>query len=275
MNIGKKEKGIYKKCGFFFHFGIEYERRISEMTRTISTTESEKTKFITRTYSWMGFALLVSAISAFVTARLVFADAERHILSPFGAFLFGGAAIGFWIFAIAELALVFGLSAAIRRISVQTAALGFFAYSVINGITLSSIFIYYSISSISSAFFSTAIMFFTMALYGTTTKKNLATFGKYLMMALIGIIIASVLEFVMAIFFHLNTSALDFVIAIVSVIVFTGLSAYDAQKIRKVAEHSNNDESYQKVSILAALEIYLDFINIFLSLLRIFGRRND
>ena len=223
----------------------------------------------------MGFALLVSALSAFITASLVFADAGQRILSPFGAFLFGGAAIGFWIFAIAELVLMFALSANIRKISVQTAALGFFAYSVINGITLSSIFIYYSISSISSAFFSTAIMFFAMSFYGATTKKNLATFGKYLMMAVVGIIIVSALEFIMAVLLHLNTNALDFVIAIASVIVFTGLTAYDAQKIRNIAEHSNSSESYQKLSILAALEIYLNFINIFLSLLRLFGRQDD
>ena len=97
----------------------------------------------------------------------------------------------------------------------------------------------------------------------------------YMVTAVVGIIIVSALEFIMAVLLHLNTNALDFVIAIASVIVFTGLTAYDAQKIRNIAEHSNSSESYQKLSILAALEIYLNFINIFLSLLRLFGRQDD
>lgn len=238
------------------------------MERTISLAESEKSKFITKTYLWMGLALLISAGSAFYTAMKIF---DGTTLSAFGRFLFVNK--GFWIFLIAELALVWGLSAAIRKISLQTAILGFLAYSVLNGITLSSIFIVYQIESIAVAFVGTSAMFFAMAFYGATTKKNLATMGKYLMMALIGVIIVSVLEFIMYSFFRLNTSILDFLIAIATVIIFTGLTAYDSQKIIKISQHSNGSEDYQKVSIMAALELYLDFINLFLALLRIFGKR--
>lgn len=240
------------------------------MASAISIAESEKSKFITKTYGWMGLALLISALSAFFTAASIFNGNE---LSSFGMFLYGNKMMGFWIFAIAELVLVFWLSSAIRKISLGTAIIGFLAYSVINGITLSSIFIIYQIESIVVAFAGTSIMFFVMAFYGATTKTNLATVGKYLMMALIGIIAVSLLEVLMSVVFHLNTNILDFIIGIASVIVFTGLTAYDAQKIVKISEHSNGNEDYQKVSVMAALSLYLDFINLFLSLLRLFGRR--
>ena len=240
------------------------------MAQAISLAESEKSRFITKTYAWMGIALLISAISAFITANSIFSENE---LTSFGLFRYGHSMMGFWIFAIAEIALVFFLSSQIRKISLQTATIGFLAYSVINGITLSSIFIVYQIESIAIAFVATSVMFFSMAFYGATTKKNLATVGKYLMMALIGLIAVSILEFLMYAVFKLNTSVLDFVIAIATVVIFAGLTAYDTQKIMKVGEHSNGSEDYQKVSLMAALNLYLDFINMFLALLRLFGRR--
>ena len=240
------------------------------MTRTITALESEKSKFITKTYAWMGLALLVSAASALITAIKIFDGTQ---LSALGQFLYGNRMMGFWILAIAEIALVWGLSATIRKISLGTAILGFLAYSVLNGITLSSIFIVYQIESIAITFVATSLMFFAMAFYGATTKKNLATMGRYMMMALIGIIVVSLLEFVMARVFRLNTTMLDFLIGIAMVVVFTGLTAYDSQKLFKIAQNSNGNEDYQKVSIMAALELYLDFINLFLALLRLFGRK--
>ena len=240
------------------------------MTRTITALESEKSKFITKTYLWMGLALLVSAASALITAIKIFDGTQ---LSALGQFLYGNRMMGFWILAIAEIVLVWALSATIRKISLGTAILGFLAYSVLNGITLSSIFVIYQIESIAITFVATSVMFFAMAFYGASTKKNLATMGRYMMMALIGIIAVSVLEFVMAHFFHLNTTILDFLIGIAMVVVFTGLTAYDSQKLFKIAQNSNGNEDYQKVSIMAALELYLDFINLFLALLRLFGRK--
>ena len=240
------------------------------MERTLSAVESEQQKFITKTYSWMGLALLISAITAFFTAQSIFAG---NTLTSFGTFLYGNKMMGFWIFAIAEIVLVFWLSSQIRKISLQTAIIGFIAYSVINGVTLSSIFIIYQIESIAIAFLGSSAMFFIMAFYGATTKKNLATFGRYLTMAIVGVIIVSILEFVMSLILHLNTTILDFLIAIASVIIFTGLTAYDSQKIMKISKNSNGSEDYQKVSIIAALNLYLDFINLFLTLLRLFGKR--
>lgn len=240
------------------------------MSQAISIAESEKAKFITQTYIWMGAALLVSALSAFYTSTKIF---NGSVLTPFGQFLYGPGISGVWLFAIAEIAIVIALSAMIRKISLQGAIIGFFAYSVLNGVTLSSILLIYQIESIAVAFLGTSAMFFIMALYGSTTKKNLSTFGRYLMMALIGIIVVSLLEFIMYAVFHLDTTLLDWLISIASVIVFTGLTAFDAQKIVKVAEHSNGSDDYKKVSLMAALELYLDFINLFLTLLRIFGKR--
>ena len=240
------------------------------MERTLSAVESEQQKFITKTYSWMGLALLISAITAFFTAQSIFAG---NTLTSFGIFLYGNKIMGFWIFAIAEIVMVFWLSSQIRKISLQTAIIGFIAYSVINGVTLSSIFIIYQIESIAIAFLGSSAMFFIMAFYGATTKKNLATFGRYLTMALVGVIIVSILEFVMSLILHLNTTILDFLIAIATVIIFTGLTAYDSQKIMKISKNSNGSEDYQKVSIIAALNLYLDFINLFLALLRLFGKR--
>lgn len=294
-NIGKKQSGInlliqgdfekaapfkvrVKNCfffrtgysGFFLFSRLQWNVGGFNMERTLSAVESEQQRFITKTYSWMGLALLISAATAFFTAQSIFVGNE---LTAFGLFLFGNKMMGFWIFAIAEIVLVLWLSSQIRKISLQTAIIGFIGYSVINGITLSSIFIIYQIESIAVAFLGTSAMFFIMAFYGATTKKNLATFGRYLMMALVGVIIVSLLEFVMAVFFHLNTTILDFLIAIATVIIFTGLTAYDSQKVMKIAKNSNGNEDYQKVSIMAALELYLDFINLFLMLLRLFGKR--
>lgn len=240
------------------------------MAQSITASlESEKSKFISKTYGWMGLALLVSALSAFITAQEIYA--ENDSISPFGIFLYANN--GIWIFAIAEIAIVFALSSMIRKISLAVATIGFFAYAIINGITLSSIFIIYEIDSIVVAFIGSSAMFFTMALYGSRTKKNLATVGKYMMMALIGVIIVSLLQVIMAFVFKLDTTFLDFVISIATVIIFTGLTAYDSQKIMKVSEHANGNEDYQKVSIMAALSLYLDFINLFLAILRLFGKR--
>ncbi len=217
--------------------------------------ESEQRKFLTGTYGWMTVALLISAAAAFVTAgspallRLIFTGWH------------------YWVLIIGELALVWWLSASIRKISVAAAVIGFLAYSVLNGMTLASIFFLYAMDSIAIVFISCAAMFAGMALYGLRTKSNLAGYGRYFGMALWGIIIASLLNFLF------RSSGLNFLISIVSVAVFAGLTAYDSQKMLALSENADSSEAFRKVSILGALELYLDFINMFLALLRIFGRR--
>jgi uncharacterized protein len=218
----------------------------------------EKRKFLSRTYGWMTLALVISAASAFLTATS----------TPLLKFLFGNRAIGFWIVAIGELALVWWLSASIRKISTTAASVAFIAYSILNGLTMSSIFIVYTGTSIMYTFLASAGMFGAMSIFGMKTKQNLNSAGRYLMMALLGVIIASVINML------LKSSGLDWAISLITVVVFTGLTAYDSQKMLAAAGYADGSETFKKASIIGALELYLDFINIFLSLLRLFGRRD-
>jgi hypothetical protein len=217
--------------------------------------ESEQRKFLTGTYGWMTIALLISAASAFVTANstalLTLIFTSWH----------------YWVLIIGELALVWWLSASIRKISLATAIAGFLAYSVINGMTLASIFFVYSGQSLAIVFVSSAAMFGGMALYGLRTRSNLSSYGRYLIMAVWGILVASLLNILF------RSSGLTFLISVVSVAVFAGLTAYDSQKMLAISENADGSEAFRKVAILGALELYLDFINMFLALLRIFGRR--
>ena len=218
--------------------------------------ESEKRKFLTRTYGWMALALVISAASAYITAG------NTALLK----LLFGGSGIGFWVVAIGEIALVWWLSASIRKISPAAASVAFIVYSALNGLTLSSIFLVYTGTAISQTFIAAAGMFGGMCLYGAVTKQNLNSFGRYLIMALWGIIASLINIF-------LKSSGFSWLISLITVGLFVGLTAYDSQKILKAAEYSDGSDTFKKASIIGALELYLDFINIFLALLRLFGRR--
>ncbi|MFA6856330.1 MAG: Bax inhibitor-1/YccA family protein [Treponema sp.] len=218
----------------------------------------EKRKFLSRTYGWMTLALIISAASAFLTATSM----------PLLKFLFGHSAIGFWVVAIGEIALVWWLSASIRKISTTAASVAFVVYSVLNGLTLSSIFIVYTGTSIMYTFLASAGMFGAMSVYGMRTKQNLNSAGRYLMMAVWGLIIASLINIL------LKSNGLNWAISLITVVVFVGLTAYDSQKMLAAAGYADGSETFKKASIIGALELYLDFINIFLSLLRLFGRRN-
>ena len=153
--------------------------------------------------------------------------------------------------------------------SFPVAAGAFIVYSIVNGLTLSSILFIYTHTSVVRIFAVTALMFGAMSVYGATTKSNLQSAGRYLMMAVIGLVIASLVN----IFFFLHSSSFDWLISFVAVGVFTGLTAYDSQKISQIARYAQDNEAYKKVAIIGALELYLDFINIFLALLRLFGKR--
>ena len=174
-----------------------------------------------------------------------------------------------WGIAIAELILVITVSAAINRLSLSVATLLFVVYSVLNGAFLSSIFLVYTASSISTVFFITAGTFAAMALLGYTTKTDLTSIGKILFMALIGMIIATIVNL------FVKSTGLDLIISYIGVLVFVGLTAYDSQKIKQMLlQAPDAGEGAQKVALLGALSLYLDFINLFLYLLRIFGRRD-
>ena len=212
-----------------------------------------------KVYLWMTLALAITGFTAYYVATnetLITALVTNQIL--------------FWGLAIGELALVIGLSAAINRLSLTTATLMFVLYSVINGATMSFIFLLYTASSITSVFFITAGTFAVMALFGYFTKTDLTSMGKILMMALIGIIIATIVNI------FTKSQGLAVILNYLGVLVFVGLTAYDSQKIKQMLQMAPDaGEGAQKVALLGALSLYLDFINLFLYMLRIFGSRRD
>lgn len=232
---------------------------MSQKGITINNAEQlVQRKFLTKVYSWMSLALLLSGITAFIVAN-----------SPFLINLVFGNKIGFPLLAIGEIVLVWWLSASIRKISTMTASIAFLAYSVINGATLASIFYVFSLDSIIVVFLVSALMFIGMSLYGVFSKSDIMSFGRYFSMAIIGLIVASVINI------FLKSSGFNWVISIVTVVIFTGLTAYDTRKMILVSQQADGSDMFQKASIIGALELYLDFINIFLALLRIFGKSRD
>lgn len=232
---------------------------MSQKGITINNSEQlVQRKFLTKVYGWMSLALLLSGITAFIVAN-----------SPFLINLVFGNKIGFPLLAIGEIVLVWWLSASIRKISTMTASIAFLAYSVINGATLASIFYVFSLDSIIVVFLVSALMFIGMSLYGVFSKSDIMSFGRYFSMAIIGLIVASVINI------FLKSSGFNWVISIVTVVIFTGLTAYDTRKMILVSQQADGSDMFQKASIIGALELYLDFINIFLALLRIFGKSRD
>ena len=211
-----------------------------------------------KTYLWMAMALVITGLTAYVVATN----------AAMTQFLFTHSSM-IWILFLAEIGLVIGLSAAINKISLSTATLMFVAYAALNGITFSSLFYVYTMGSLASTFFITAGTFGAMSLVGFFTKTDLSSMGKILLMALIGLIIASVVNIFVA------SSGLEVLMTYVGVLIFVGLTAYDTQKIKQMfLTAPDASESTQKYAVLGALTLYLDFINLFLYLLRIFGRRD-
>ena len=211
-----------------------------------------------KVYVWMTLALVLTGITAFGVAS------SPSLMMT----IFQTPAI-MWGLIIAELAIVIAISAAINRLSLTTATLLFVLYSVLNGATLSLIFAVYTMSSIANVFFITAGTFGVMAAYGYFTKRDLSSWGRLFLMALIGLIIATLVNV-----FLVKSSGFDLILSYAGVLIFVGLTAYDTQKIKQMlAMQTDMGEGAQKVALLGALSLYLDFINLFLYLLRIFGRR--
>lgn len=212
---------------------------------------------VNKVYLWMSMALLVTGLVAYYVAS------DLQLLHA----IFGTRGV-FTGLIVAELALVIGLSAAINRISALVATLMFLAYSVLNGVVLSSIFVVYDLGSIATTFFITAGMFGGMALVGFFTKKDLSSMGRILYMAVWGLILALVVNL------FLKNTMFDMLVSFAGVIIFAGITAYDSQKIKALLLDAPETEQSQKLAVIGALSLYLDFINIFLYLLRFFGKRN-
>jgi FtsH-binding integral membrane protein len=210
-----------------------------------------------KVYVWMTLAMVITGFTAYGVSSN-FSLMTTIMTNP----------ILFWGLIIGELAMVWILTARLNKMSLATATLMFVAYSVLNGVTLSVVFIAYTMASIAKVFFITAGTFGVMALVGYTTKTDLTSLGKLLFMALIGLIIATVVNI------FLKSSGFDMIISYVGVLIFVGLTAYDSQKIKRMlAMCEDAGEESQKLALMGSLSLYLDFINLFLYLLRIFGDR--
>lgn len=209
-------------------------------------------------YIWMTLGLAITGVVAWGTAQntqLVRTLAQNN---------------GFLILMLVEVGLVFFLAARIMKMSPATATIAFAAYSALNGVTMSFIFLAYTSQSIATTFFITAGMFGAMSIFAFVTRKDLSSWGSYLFMALIGVIIASLVNF------FLRSEALSYLISYVGVLLFMGLTAYDTQRIKRMSDamgENMSEPNYIRLSIMGALKLYLDFINMFLFLLRIFGGR--
>ncbi len=213
--------------------------------------------FFRGVYGWMCGGLAITAATAWVIAS---SPALTHAI-------FGNRAV-FWILALAQLGIVFVLSAQVDRMASSTASLLFIAYSALTGVTLSSILLVFTGESVFTTFIVTAGMFGALACYGAVTRRDVSGIGQFLFMGVIGILLASVV----GIFWH--NDGLQFMISVIGVLVFAGLTVYDAQRLKELAFATSAGPT-SGTTIVGALALYLDFINLFLFLLRFLGNRRD
>ena len=227
-------------------------------TITRSYERSAQLALFRQVYLWMAMALVITGFMAMLVAE------STTLLS-----LIFSSELTFFGLIIAELALVWYLSARIDRISFTTATLMFIIYSLLNGAMLSSVFLLYTASSIASTFFITAGTFGVMCVYGYLTKRDLTSVGNLCLMAVIGLIIAGLVNL------FLQSSLMSLIVSGIGVLVFVGLTAYDSQKIKRMLlqEGLEGNDSTRKIALLGSLTLYLDFINLFLYLLRFLGNR--
>lgn len=229
-------------------------------TITRSYERSAQMSLFRQVYLWMAMALAITGMMALLVAG-----------SPTMLSLIFSSKLTFFALIIAEIALVWYLSARIERLSFTTATLMFIIYSLLNGAMLSSIFILYTATSIASTFFVTAGTFGVMCVYGYLTKRDLTSIGNICLMAVIGLIIAGLVNL------FLQSSVMSLIISGIGVLVFVGLTAYDSQKIKQLLlqEGMEVNDSTKKIALLGSLTLYLDFINLFLYLLRFLGDRRN
>ena len=254
--MNQSERNDYRKSSYGDYRTIE---RDAEIIPEVDQATGARI-FVNRVYNWMFCGLIVTTVIAWGIAQYAIRSeaALRAVM---------GLAIPLMI---VELVLVIVLSAAIRKMSAPVAGVLFIAYSALNGFTLSPIFLAYTQTSIYLAFGSCALMFAATSMFGYMTGMKLDTVGSYCFMGLIGIVIASIVNF------FLHSEMLDYIISYAGIAIFVGLTAWDTQKVRMIGEQAGEEaqtDSMRKVAIIFALNLYLDFINLFLMLLRIFGRR--
>ncbi|MEC9462939.1 MAG: Bax inhibitor-1/YccA family protein [Pseudomonadota bacterium] len=214
-------------------------------------------KHMLRVYNYMGLGLVITGIVAFVVSQT-----PALYVPIFSTPLK-------WVVMLAPLAFVFFFSFRIHAMSAATAQMAFWAFAAVMGLSLASVFLVFTGTSIARTFFITATMFGAMSRYGYTTKRDLSQFGSFLMMGLIGVIIASIVNI------FLGSSALQFAISVIGVVVFVGLTAWDTQNIKEQYAENVDQESQQKLAVFGALSLYLNFVNLFQLLLSLTGQREE
>jgi FtsH-binding integral membrane protein len=218
--------------------------------------------YMLKVYNYMGIGLVVTGLVAYFSNQAAVSNGQ---LTAWGELLYTSPLM--WVVALAPLAFVLVLSFGINKLSVAATQATFWGFAAIMGLSLSSIFMVYTDASIAKVFFITAATFGAMSLYGYTTKRDLTGIGNFLIMGLIGLIIASIVNIFLA------SSMLEFAISAIGVLIFVGLTAYDTQKIKESYHESMGSDVLAKGAIMGALSLYLDFINLFMMLLRLFGNR--
>ena len=247
---------------------LDFNQKSFTKTVDQATVDEGLRAYMLKVYNYMTTGLLLTGLVAyfFGKASIVTNELGQIIgITSIGAMLFGSPLK--WVVMLAPLGFVFYLSAKINKMSVSSAQITFWIFSAIMGLSLASIFIVYTQASIARVFFISSGTFAAMSLYGYTTKKDLTKLGGFLFMGLIGIIIASLVN----LFFQ--SSALHFAISVIGVLVFVGLTAYDTQNIKNMYYAGDSESVGGKKALMGALRLYLDFINLFIMLLRLFGQR--
>jgi FtsH-binding integral membrane protein len=241
MAIGPENRTVYRTSGAAQAIDIDQGLR----------------SYMLKVYNYMGLGLGLSGLTAYAVTQGVYAEAGWAM----------ALVKAHWVFALLGIGAVFFLSFGINRMKASTAFAAFMAYAVINGIWLTPVLLIYTSTSVATTFFVCASMFLATSLYGYTTKRDLTGMGSFLMMGLIGLIIASVVNI------FLGSPAIAFAISAIGVLLFTGLTAYDTQKIKEMYWEGDGHEIARKKSIMGALTLYLDFINLFIFLLQFLGNR--
>ncbi|MBW9114361.1 Bax inhibitor-1/YccA family protein [Rhizobium cauense] len=218
--------------------------------------------YMLRVYNLMALGLAITGVAAYLGFNFAVQDGQ---LTQFGVLLFQSPLR--WVVILAPLAAVFFLSFRINRMSVAAAQTTFWVYAALVGLSLASIFLVYTQSSITQTFFVTAAAFGALSLYGYTTKRDLSAMGSFLIMGLFGLIIASIVNIFLA------SSALQFAVSVIGVLIFSGLTAYDTQRIKELYYEADGAEVAGRKAIMGALTLYLDFINLFMFLLQFMGDR--
>ena len=251
-----------------------YARLGATQTRADAAVDAGLRAYMMQVYNYMALGLAVTGIIALVAANFattvdpsaaVAQLKNGTMLTSFGAAIYSAPLS--WVIMLSPLAIVFLFSFRIHKMSMGSAQLTYWAFAALMGLSLSSIFLVYTGASIARVFFITAASFGALSLYGYTTKKDLSGWGSFLFMGLIGIIIASIVNI------FLGSTALQFAISVIGVLVFAGLTAYDTQQIKEMYYVGDDGTVAGRKAIMGALRLYLDFINLFIMLLQLFGNR--